>query len=888
MSQEAHIKERKSIYAVWIIPILAMAIAAWMIFKYYDNKGYDVLITFDSGSGMSIGKTPLIYNGIKIGKVTDIKIHPKDISKIDVIVTVKKSAVGVAKEGNIFWKVEPTLSLTEVTGLSTILSGVYIGVMPSVKDPNILLNLPPKYVFEASNEAPVNIFHDGKTIILHAQKNDVKVGAPIMYRKMNIGKVVDAKLSPQGIDYYVNIDKKYTSILKEDSKFWKISGIEVRASLAGLRVEMESLASVVAGGIELSSPENSNIVKDMKHQYKLYDDKKYLSLADNIITLVSSQGYNIDIKAAHLFFKGSNAGDIIDLDYNPATNKTTFKIKLKKKFLHLANKDAYFWIIEPAIGLKGIKGLGAIAQGPYISFITKSKSKELKKKFTLHKKPSSIKGKYFKLIADDSFNLKDGIDVIYRNIIIGTMTKSKLAKDKQSVSFDIVIANKYKDLVNDSSAFYIENAFDTGASFDGVYLNIGSLSSMVNGGIVLHTSNLNAPKSAKIFELVKNYKTFLANEYVDDGGKFFTLIADNLNSVKINSYILYKGIKVGKVLSYKLDQTTKNIKVKTYIKKEYSNLINNSTNFYNISGVEIKASLDGIKINTGSIESIVTGGIAFKTPLKAALSKNMDEFTLYKDEDAVDERYTKINFLTKEDTGLKLGSKIIYKSIIIGQISDMKLVDDEVILSALIKDEYKNLLVDDSKFWIEDVAINIDSIENPSAILSGAFIKLLRGRSKNKTNKFFISHKKPVATANKKGLRVIATASKLSSLKVGSPIFYRQIKIGSVEAFKLTQDSSGIELKLFIDECYTYLVRNNSIFYNATAMGMDVSLFGIKISTETVSTMIKGGITMVVPDDADIKAEELHEFKLYDAPKEDWLQYAPKLTNDMSTCREDI
>jgi paraquat-inducible protein B len=216
----------------------------------------------------------------------------------------------------------------------------------------------------------------------------------------------------------------------------------------------------------------------------------------------------------------------------------------------------------------------------------------------------------------------------------------------------------------------------------------------------------------------------------------------------------------------------------------------------------------------------------------------------------------------------------------------MKLVDDEVVLYALIKDEYKNLLAEDSKFWIEDVSVDIDRIENPSAILGGAFVKLLRGRSEKMSDKFYISHNEPVPTANEQGLRVVVRASKLSSLKVGSPVFYRQIQIGSVEAYRLSEDSKNIEMKLFIQECYSYLVRTNSIFYNATAMGMDVSLFGVKVRTETVATMIKGGITMVTPNEPEQKAEELHEFKLYNEPKEEWLNYSPELINDIATCKQ--
>jgi len=887
MNQEAVVENKKSIYIVWIIPFVAIILATWMIFKHYNEKGYEVIVTFNNGSGMSVGKTALMYNGIKVGQVSGMAAHPGDISLIDVTITVDKQVRGVAKEGNVFWKVEPKLSLTEISGLSTILSGVYIEVMPNTKNPDELMSRSDKFAFTAVEDAPINIFNNSLIVKLHADKYDIKVGAPIMYKKMNIGKVLDAKLVLGGVDYFIQIEEKYAKHLKVNSKFWKVSGVEVRASLAGLRVEMDSLASLVAGGIGVSSPEDG-VLASAKSEYYLYENYKAIDLENDYITLVSNNGYNIDIKAAHLFFKGSDAGSIIDLDYDPNTDKTTFKIKLKTKFRHLANKDAHFWIVEPSIGLNQIKGLGAISSGPYISFETSTKSKELKSKFTLHVDPPMISGKHYQLIAQGGYDLKSGINIIYKDIIIGTLIKSELAKNNTDVIFDIVIHDKYKHLVNDSSAFYIQGAANIGASFDGIYFNIGSITSIVNGGIVLDTNDLSAKRTKNKFVLEKNYEEYMESEFLSDGGKTFKLIAESLGSIKEGTAITYKGMKVGKVIDYTFNKRTSKIELNIYIKKEFVDQVNSATNFFNTSGIKVKAGLSGVEIKTGSVENIMTGGIAFKTPIKGEKIDNQHSFTLYKDEDAVDDKYISISFLMDEESSIKKGSNIMYKSITVGEVTNMKLIDDKIIVEAVIKEEHKNLLVEDSIFWVEDLKVSINEIENPSAILSGAFIKVLKGQSTQKANRFTLSVKEPVATLNKKGLRVLVTASKLSSLKIGSPVFYRQIKIGSVEAYSLSHDSKGVDLKLFIDECYSYLVRENSIFYNATAMGMDVSLFGVKISTETISTMINGGITMVIPDDANAKAQEFEHYKLYDAPEEEWLEYAPELINNMSTCREEI
>lgn len=885
MSQKAVVKKRKSIYIVWIIPFVAMAIAGWMVFQYYNEKGSDIVVTFDQGDDFAVGKTPLMYNGIQLGQVSDVDINPYDITKVDVTITVKKTAVdGVARKGNIFWKVEPKLSLTEVTGLSTILGGVYIGVMPGANDAKKLHSLPFQTNFKASESKPVNIFDPGVLITLRAVKSDIKAGAPVTFRKINVGQVLEAKLTEIGVDYVVHIKRDYSHLVKENSKFWKISGVEVRASLAGLRVEMESLASVVAGGIAFNSPDDGKIVTGNHQEYHLFENYDQVVLDPDNITLVSRSGYNIDAKASHVYFKGMEAGDIISIDYDPNVDETTFKIRLKSSFRHLVNKDAYFWIVEPHIGLNKIKGLDAIAQGRYITFETMSASKELKKKFVLHQESPPMSGMHLRLVGKKGYNLKNGVNVIYRDIIIGSVRSLSLTEDGHHVSLDIIVADQYKSLINDTSNFYIQGAVEAEASLDGAYFNVGSISSMLNGGIVVETKDITAKRTSYAFELIESYRAFKEREYIQSGGKTFMLYTASLGSLKQGSPVTYKGISVGKVIGYELDKKSEKIKVKIYIEPDYADRVNSSTKFYNISGVEVKASLEGLKIRTDSIESLVSGGIAFKTPLKENSVDEMHLFKLYADEDQADENYVRITLQMDRGFNLEEGSPIVYKSMTIGRIKSMKLKGAAVNAIALIDQEYSSLFRKDTILWIEKLKVGLTGVENVSSLIRGSFLELLPGRSDELADHFFVSATPPAPTINKEGLRIVLSGSRLSSLKIGSPVFYRQIRIGSVEQFRLSDDATNVEMMLYIDKCYAYLVRRNSIFYNATALGMDVSLFGVKVSTETVNTMIKGGITLVTPDEPMGVAEEMRAFKLYDKPDESWLAWAPKLVNHEAMC----
>ena len=122
-------KDKRSISLIWVAPIIALLITAGMIWKNYINAGTRVTIVIENGDGIRSGKTPIMYKGINIGVVEDIQIKKDDVSKLEIIALIdKKAADKVTRKGNKFWKVEPKISLTEVSGLNTIVSGIYISV----------------------------------------------------------------------------------------------------------------------------------------------------------------------------------------------------------------------------------------------------------------------------------------------------------------------------------------------------------------------------------------------------------------------------------------------------------------------------------------------------------------------------------------------------------------------------------------------------------------------------------------------------------------------------------------------------------------------------------------------------------------------------------------
>ena len=890
MSTKAIERRRSTSVVVWIVPLLALALAGWMLFKFYNDRGTEIVVTFKDGSGLLERKTLLKYKGIVVGNVTKIKLHPEDISMVDVSISVNKNAIAaVGREGNEFWKVRPKVSLTEVSGLETIMGGLYIEIFPAKKTFKELYKLPEKFKFIASEHKPFDQLNPGIKLILKDKEGRFALDTPIIYKKFIVGSIVERELSSDYVKYIVHIKEKYKHLIKTDSHFWGLSSVNFKASMAGVKLKVDSLATLIAGGITFNSSDSNTsqacFKMDTMPEFELYANKEAIGFDTNTITLIGKKAYNIDPDLSAVYYKGVEAGKIESVKYDPKKDSTQIHIKLKKNFSNLVKNRGYFWIVEPSFSLKGISGLDAIAKGPYITFVPHKGDINQDSIFSLHVKPPQNDGKLVHLHAKEAKGLRVGSGVFYNDIEVGYIHAIMLAKDKKSLNLNLVIEHKYSYLLNDSSLFYLRNAIEADLSLSRITIKAGSLNSIIQGGIAFDTQNMKASQKKESFKLHTSYLDIEHSRYLNNGGRYITLHAEESASIKSATPIYYKRFKAGEVLDMSYNTRTDQVDINIYIEKKFANKINASTRFYNAGGLDVSVDFPKINIDMESVESLVSGALAFTTLDKQASPKSSNDFLLYKNrQSAEDERY-KAKLHLDSAMGLHEGSKIIYKGIAIGEVDALDLVNQGVDVDMRIENRYKHLMTKDALISLSNFKLSLDGIKNPEAIISGPSLHVSTGSSttlgKNYILKDIISHENQL----REGLRIAVSASRKSSLKIGSPVLYRQVKIGDIEEYRLSDDSKYVEFLLYIKPCYAHLVRKNSHFYNASALGVEISLSGIKVKTETVETMMSGGVVLVTPTQFDEEAENMQVFTLVNEPEDKWLNWSPALSSTNVMCQ---
>ncbi|HZS67088.1 MAG TPA: MlaD family protein [Burkholderiales bacterium] len=245
----ARVRRRRVFRLVWIVPAMAIAVAAYLLWQRMQEYGPEVRVTFADGAGLRVGQTPVRYRGVQVGEVIGVALS-QDEKRAVVRIRLMRSGAGLAREGSRFWIVRPRVGLGQVTGLTTVLSGPEINVIPGKPGE------PAKYEFTGLDNPPSSV-EGGLQIVLRGEHPKMRADAPVYYRGVEVGVVQKIDLAPNALsaDVHVVIYPRFAPLVREGSSFWDVSGLNVKAGLMkGLEIELESLRSFLSGGIEFATP----------------------------------------------------------------------------------------------------------------------------------------------------------------------------------------------------------------------------------------------------------------------------------------------------------------------------------------------------------------------------------------------------------------------------------------------------------------------------------------------------------------------------------------------------------------------------------------------------------------------------------------------------------
>jgi paraquat-inducible protein B len=317
---------------VWVIPLIAALIGIALVIKSVTERGPVITISFISAEGLEPGKTQVKYKDVTVGSVKTITLS-QDLSHVLVQVQLTKEGGKFAVKDSRFWVVRPRIGASGVSGLTTLLSGAYIGAdagRSSDSESNFVgLETPP----------PITGDQKGRQYTLHGDSlGSIDIGSPIFYRRVQVGQVVGFSLDRDGtgVTMQVFVSSPFDQYVGTNTRWWHASGVDLRLDSSGFKLNTQSLATVIVGGLSFQSPPGQNMGPQAPNNktFRLGSDEVDAMREPDGIPLRVVMNFNQSLRGlsigAPVDFRGIVLGQVtnIGIDYDPKTQNFTMPVTM--------------------------------------------------------------------------------------------------------------------------------------------------------------------------------------------------------------------------------------------------------------------------------------------------------------------------------------------------------------------------------------------------------------------------------------------------------------------------------------------------------------------------------------------------------------------------------
>lgn len=302
-----------------MVPIIALLVGGWLVYQNFRSKGPVARIGFETADGIAAGKTEVRCRSVKVGFVKTVKLTD-DMNSVVVTVELDPDSSRLLRSGTHFWVVRPRVSTTDISGLGTLLTGAYIELDPGPFTADEVND------FEGLETPPAtNRNIPGRRLTLVAEDaGSVVAGSPLYYRGLEVGRIENRTLQANGttVNYDAFVREEFSSLVKENTRFWNTSGIDISAGADGFKIRTPSLQAMVSGGVTFGVPEGLALGKPAADgmTFTLFEDEEAATGStfnpSMKFVLLFDQSVRGLKKPAPVEFKGIPIGRVADISFD--------------------------------------------------------------------------------------------------------------------------------------------------------------------------------------------------------------------------------------------------------------------------------------------------------------------------------------------------------------------------------------------------------------------------------------------------------------------------------------------------------------------------------------------------------------------------------------------
>jgi paraquat-inducible protein B len=324
---------RAALPLIWLVPLVAVLIGGWLAVRAVLERGPTITITFSTADGLEPGKTKVKYKNVDVGELRGV-VFTEDRARVVATVELTRQAESMLVDDTRFWVVRPRVTGSQVSGLTTLLSGSYIGMDVGRSEQSsrafVGLETPPI----------VTLGLPGRLFDLQASDlGSLDIGSPVYLRRVRVGQVVafELKSDGSGVAVTVFVNAPYDQYVGRTTRFWHASGFDLALDAAGLRLNTESLATLILGGVAFETPAGLpvTVAAPKRTEYRLYADRahamKLPDTAEETFVLVFDESVRGLLAGAPVDFRGVVIGEVtaISVQSNSERGDLTIPVRIR-------------------------------------------------------------------------------------------------------------------------------------------------------------------------------------------------------------------------------------------------------------------------------------------------------------------------------------------------------------------------------------------------------------------------------------------------------------------------------------------------------------------------------------------------------------------------------
>lgn len=678
----------RSIAWVWIFPLLAALATAWLFYSQWASQGPSIEIVFDEAPGIEPGKTRLFYRGVNSGSVEAVRVL-EDLRSVAVKIRLEAFAKGLATESTTFWIDRPVVSITELTGLESIIRGnsIQAGTPGGA----------PRHHFEGHVKPPI-MQPDSDTLAVWIDGNEIPFlnrGTPVYHRGVRVGAVCQKTLVPNGMAaLQVAIEPPYREFVRDTSRFWSVPWTSVSLGPGGLTLDVPGADALLQGGLVFDHFGNSGNPATNNARFPFHKTEAAARASGPPIIIEFREARGLRAGHTPVCYLGHPVGLVETVDADPSNQIVRATVRLQPEFQNLAATSTVFTLVQPRISLEGIANLDTLILGSYVA-LEPGTGGEPSTHFAgravgdsewrrIQNDRDSLK---VRLAADSIPNIDKGAPVFHRGIMVGSVIEKALDSNNRP-ALEVAIRPEFRSALVANSRFWRIPATSVKAGPGVLQVEIEGIESLLRGGIAFDVFGVPG-KTAKGGE---TYRLFSDEQTARASSAPIRIRFDNGRGlVAGRSEVRYLGVPVGIVET--VEPRDGHIFVNARLDEGYEFLRREGSIF---SVVRPNISLQGI---TG-LETLVSGVYIEVVP--GSSKKLADSFIGVSTINSENLLPTGLSIrLTAGFSQINVGAPVVYKGIPVGQVTEKNLSSDgrEIVFRIIIDRKYDQLVRANSRFW---------------------------------------------------------------------------------------------------------------------------------------------------------------------------------------------